>query len=185
MTDRGRMRLLWIAATLAVAALVHLGSIYLLPHIVMSRALARMGEANMMHVGKRPDATARAIVRPSPDLLYSVCPFDLSKGALRFVARVPHTTYWSVSAFDSDTNNFFVRNDRQIVGNSYEILLLRRGMPWPRMDDATERAIVFAPSDRGLILIRVLVDDEKNLAAVDAIRRHAGCETVAPARGIR
>lgn len=185
MSDNGRTRLLWITATLLVAVLVHIATIYILPRAIMARALEKLGTPNTMHVGKRPDASARMIVRPSPDLLYSSCPYDLSKGPLRVTARVPHTTYWSISAFDSATNNFFVRNDQQIAGNSIEVLLVRPGMPWPRLDDAVERVVLFAPSDRGLILIRVLIDNETHLAALDAFRRHANCATVASSPGLR
>lgn len=185
MSDTVRARLLWITATLVVAVLVHIATIYALPRAIMARALDKLGTPNTMHVGRRPDASARMIVRPSPDLLYSTCPYDLSKGPLRVTARVPHTTYWSISAFDSATNNFFVRNDLQIAGNSIEVLLVRPGKPWPRLDDAVERIVLFAPSDRGLILIRMLIDNEAHLAALDAFRRHASCETVASSQGLR
>ena len=188
MSQHARERFLWVAAIVVVAALVHMGSLYMVPRIVMAQALAAMGAPNTMHYPKRSDAAARAIVMPSPDLLYSTCPFDLSKGPLRVNARVPHSTYWSVSAFDVATNNFFVRNDRQIAGNSIEILLVRPGMAWPALDDAVERIILFAPADKGLILFRLLIDDDKHLSALDAIRRHSNCATVHPvatAHGLR
>lgn len=172
----------WIAATLVFAVLVHVGSVYMTPRLIMARALSRMGEPNEMHFPKRPDSTARAVVRPSPDLLYSVCPYDLSKGPLRVTARVPHSTYWSISAFDSATNNFFAQNDRQIASDSVEVLLTVAGQPLPRVDDALERVTLFAPSKRGLILIRMLIDDDKHLPALEAIRHQARCETVAAAR---
>ncbi len=170
---------LWIPATLAVAALVHMAALYALPRRIMARALARMGAQNTMHFAKRPDETSRVVVRPSPDLLYSACPFDLSKGPLKITAHVPHSTYWSVSGFDAATNNFFVRNDQQIPGDSIEIITLRPGMPIPTLDAAPERVILFAPTNKGLFLIRILINDEKDLPALDALRRQATCGTVA------
>jgi uncharacterized membrane protein len=175
----------WIAATIVVAVLVHVGSVYAVPRVIMATALARLGEPNTMHFGRRPDATARAVVRPSPDLLYSTCSFDLSKGPLRVTAHVPHTTYWSVSAFDSATNNFFVKNDQEIAGDSLEVLLTYRGQALPRSDNALERITLFAPSEKGLILIRMLIDDDKHLPALQAIQRQAHCETVAATAGLR
>lgn len=168
----------WIAATLVVAAFVHVATLYALPRLVMARALARIGAPNAMHFGKRPDDSSRRVVRPSPDLLYSACPFDLSKGALRIRARVPHSTVWSVSAFDAATNNFFVRDDRQIAGASIEIITLLPGMTSPPGDSAPERIVLYAPTEKGLFLLRLLIDDDKHLAALDALRREASCETV-------
>ncbi len=169
----------WLAATLAVAALVHVATLYALPRRIMAGAMARMGAPNTMRFAKRPDETSRAVVRPSPDILYSACPFDLSKGPLKLTARVPHSTYWSVSGFDAATNNFFVRNDLQVAGDSIEILALRKGMPLPPLDTATEQVILFAPTTKGLFLIRTVINDEKDLAALDAVRHQASCETVA------
>lgn len=168
----------WIAVMLGVAVLVHIGAIYALPRIITARAMMRMGSPNAMHFGRRPSETSRAVVRPSPDILYSTCPFDLSKGPLRITARVPHSTYWSVSAFDARTNNFFVRNDQQIAGDKIEIIALRPGMTAPPADTASERVIVFAPTDKGLFLFRLLIDDEEHVAALDAIRHQASCETL-------
>lgn len=189
----------WILATLIVAGVVHLASIYALPHFVMMRALTRLGTPNVMHFGRRPDANARVIVRPSPDLLYATCPYDLSKGPLRVTASVPQATYWSVSAFDSVTDNFFVRNDQTsgevpqsanlpaspLAGKTIEILVLRHGQTLPQPGNVFESVILFSPSDRGLILFRTVIDDDRHVPALEAVLRQAHCETVASAKGLR
>lgn len=169
---------LWVAATLVVAALVHTATLWALPRVLMARAVARMGASNVMHYSERPNASSRTVVRPNPDMLYSACPFDLSKGPVKLTARVPHSTYWSVSAYDAATNNFFVRDDRQIAGDSIEIVALRRGMKLPPLGGATERAILIAPTERGLFLVRVLIDDNSHLGELQAIQHQATCGTV-------
>jgi len=185
MSDRAREWAFWAAVTILVAAVVHFGTLYAVPRIVMMRALTKLGRPNVMHFGKRPDATTRMIVRPSPDLLYATCPYDLSKGALRVIAPVTHANYWSVSAFDAATNNYFVRNDQKIAGDAIEILMLQHGQPWPPFDNALERIILFSPSTRGLILIRAVVDDDKHVAALQTMLHRTRCETVASANGVR
>jgi uncharacterized membrane protein len=185
MSERVREWIFWIALTVLVAMLVHLGSVYLVPRIVMDRALARLGAPNTMRVGHRPDSSSRAVVRPSPDILYASCPFDLSEGPLRITAPVSHSTYWSVSAFDSATNNFFVKNDRQITGDQLEIVMLRHGQRFPPLDNALELIVLFAPTDRGLILIRTVIDDDKHVPALSKLLHEARCETVASAKKTR
>jgi uncharacterized membrane protein len=185
MSARAQEWVFWIAAAILVAMIVHLGAIYLLPRGVMMRALDRMGTPNEMHYGKRPDASARMIVRPSPDILYASCPYDLSKGPLRVTAPVVHSTYWSVSAFDAATNNFFVQNDQQTTGNTIEILVIQHGQPWPPLGNAVERVILFSPSEKGLILIRAVIDDDRHLPALEAALHQARCGTVASAKKLR
>lgn len=169
---------LWVAAIMMLAALVHAGTVWALPRVLMARALARMGASNVMHYSGRPNASSRTVVRPNPDMLYAACPFDLSKGPVKLTARVPHSTYWSVSAYDAATNNFFVHDDRQIAGASIEVVALRRGMKLPPLGEATEQAILISPTERGLFLVRVLVDDDAHLAALQAIQHQATCGTV-------
>ena len=178
MNPRARDLGSWLAATLAIALLVHFGTLYALPRLVMRRALRTMGEPNAMHFGTPPTAASRVVVRPSPDILYASCPFDLSSGPLRVTASVPHSTYWSVSAFDAATNNFFVRNDRQVTGDALELLLVQRGQTLSLSDHALERVIVFAPSKRGLLLFRTVIDDSRQLSALEALQRQDRCETV-------
>ena len=167
----------WIAATLIVAVAVHIASVWYLPHAIMHIALNRMGAANTIHHQKRPDEHSRGVVRPSPDLLYSACRFDLSKGALEVKADVPPNTYWSVSAFDADTNNFFTLNDRQIGGQPLELIILPLDKGEEPMHIAG-RLVIRAPTTHGLVLFRTLVNSEKDFAKIDAERRQATCGTV-------
>jgi uncharacterized membrane protein len=174
----------WIVLTLVIAFAVHVASVRYLPNAIMHIAMNKMGTANQMHHAKRPDETSRGVVRPSPDLLYSACPFDLSKGTLEVQAPVPPNTYWSVSAFDSETNNFFALNDKQIGGQPLELLLLPpHGGQEPAMHIAGQ-LVVRAPTQHGLVLFRTLINDEKNFAKIDAVRRQATCAlSGAPRKG--
>jgi uncharacterized membrane protein len=163
----------WILATLVVAAVTHYVTLKAVPGRIMESALSRMGAPNAIHHGVRVTAASRGVVRPSPDLLYSTCPFDLSKGALHITASMPTDTYWSVSMFDDDTNNFFVKNDRQVKGGHLDIVL----MPDAPLDKPLPKGamVVHAPSLRGLVLFRTLINDDHRFAAIDKARRSARC----------
>jgi uncharacterized membrane protein len=169
----------WTTLTLAIAAVVHIASIHFLPHMVMNRAMAQMGAVNTIHHGARATAEIHGVVRPSPDLLYSVCPFDLSKAPLRVTAPVPPGTYWSVSMFDDKTNNFFVLNDRQAKDGKVDLLVYGPGQMFVSSYLPPEHPppwkYVSSPSARGLVLFRTLVDNEKDITALEAARRKAKC----------
>ena len=174
----GRMRwaAFWIVATLAIAVVVHYFTLAGAPGFIMNRVMMKMGAVNQIHHMGRVTAASRSVVRPSPDLLYSVCPFDLSQGALHVTAKVPVGTYWSVSAFDANTNNFFVKNDRQVKG-AIDLLVTLPVLDVKKPHGASE---VISPSAKGLVLFRTLVGDEKDFAAIDAVRRTARCDLVRP-----
>ena len=170
----------WIVATLIVAVIVHLTSVMLLPHVIMSRvmgAVAGHGVNTMLHT-PRPTAASRGVVRPSPDLLYSTCAFDLDKtaGVVVVTAHDMPKTYWSISIFDANTNNIFVLDDRQAKGKRIAIQIVTA--PWmPPLPGI----VVHVPGPRGLVLVRTLIDSEAHLAAIDKARRNVACEGVGPA----
>lgn len=173
----------WILATLAVAALVHGASVLVVPQLIMMRVMGNISKVagiNAMTHGKRPTSAARAIVRPSPDLLYSTCVFDLdvAGGALRVHASGMPDTYWSVSLFDAETNNFYVLNDRHAKDGAVDFLVIAPGA----YIDGTKLPVVVAPTTRGLVLFRTLINDEMRFAQIDAARRHAACEPFAPGK---
>ncbi|HEX3810002.1 MAG TPA: DUF1254 domain-containing protein [Rhizomicrobium sp.] len=162
----------WVAIAVAVAAIVHLATLYAVPGFVMSRAFAIMGAPNAMHHGKRVDEHSHAVVRPSPDLLYSACPFDLSAGPLRVRSPVVPHTYWSVSGFDDATNNFFAMNDNGVQG-VVDFLIVQQGTK-PNTEGFKT---IISPTRKGIILFRTLINGEKNFALFDALRRQATCAT--------
>jgi uncharacterized membrane protein len=166
----------WIAGTLLIAIGVHVASLIALPRLIMMRtmnAITRLVAANTMVYPPQPTARSRGVVRPSPDLLYSICIYDLAaaNGALRVSTHDMPDTYWSVSAFDADSNNFYALNDRQAGNGAADFLLVPRGTSPPN----NRLPVVTAPSSRGIVLFRTLIDRESRLAEVDAGRRHADC----------
>jgi uncharacterized membrane protein len=164
----------WIVATFVVAFTVHVLSVWMLPRAVMHIALSRMSVVNTIRHQPRVTDKSRGVVRPSPDLLYSACPFNLSRGALEVKAPIPPDTYWSASAFDSNTNNFFAINDHTIGGQPLELIILPPGQKGEPPHIAGQ-LVIHAPTTHGLVLFRTLINDEKNFARIDAVRRQAYC----------
>ncbi len=173
----------FIVAAIAIAVLVHVGSVLAIPRLVMWRAtgaMARNTGFNTMSHAVRATWQSRTIVRPSPDLLYSSCPYDLSAAgaALHVHATGMPDTYWSVSVFDANTDNIYVLNDRQAKNGNVDFVLVG---PNTGILNGGPRQ-VWSPTTRGVVLFRTLVDDETRFAEIDAGRKHAACEPYIPQR---
>lgn len=175
-----RQALPWALAALAGAVVVHVVTVWAVPRAIMAATMfgmARRAGSNVAIFAPRADETSRAVVRPSPDLLYSICAFDLSDGPVRITADVPRDTYWSVSMFAANTDNFFVLNDRQAASGHVDLVLAAVGTT---VDVPPGALRVDAPSTRGLVLSRTLVADEARLEEFDASRRRFTCGASAP-----
>ncbi|WP_300530697.1 DUF1254 domain-containing protein [Maricaulis sp.] len=153
-----------------------------LPGFIMSKAMERFeslgGIANEEGHAPPIDETARSVVRPSPDILYSGCLFDVSNGPMTVTAPAPSDGgYASVSFFDSRTNNFAVINDRAVEGGSVRIIL-RANPGFDSHDDSTgydADTVIMAPTDTGLILYRRIWADPGAFEETDTDRRRFDC----------
>lgn len=129
------------------------------PGFIMSRATERLtaGGAAINSAAHAPPVseTSRQVVRPSPDILYSICPFDVFDAPLRIDVRWPESgDYASVSFYDAASNNFAVISDRDVDTNITTVNLAHR-----YETDASAEAdqSVLAPTKTGIILYRRIV----------------------------
>lgn len=168
-----------ILSTLAVAAATHVGFMLLYPGLVMDKAierLSRQGTAtNQWLHSPRMTEDVRVIVRPSPDLAYSSCVYDLSKGPVR-LSVAPWGDYLSLSLFDDNTDNFYTLNDRQMPADGAAVILHHKGQAVPDTLRRSAFATVESPSERGIALIRRLAPTAERFAAADAARGQEVCE---------
>lgn len=142
-----------------------------------SRILAR-DAWNVALAAPPTTAESRTIVRPSPDLLYVACVYDLASGPV--LVQAPHSpTYLSLSAFADNTDNFFAMNDRGPEGaGGLALLLLPPGTPDPQPDVAPGARRVTSPSRRGIVLARLRIDRPGQLAELLALQAQVGCTPV-------
>ena len=143
------------------------------PGALMRLAVGRVAKiGGMNRFSHAPLATAgsRAIVRPSPDLAYSSCPFDLTGGPLLIDAVPVPAPYWSLSIFDSHTNVALVRNGDKARYQPFHIAVLALGQTAPKGYEP-----VRIDGMRGIALIRILIDVRARFPAIDAERRATIC----------
>lgn len=171
-------RRLKLAILFAVSAVVgHLALVLFVPHFLMGVAMDRVGQGgklvNQFQFGPRTTQNSRNIVRPSPDLAYSTCVYDLKDGPLLIeAAPSPSQGYVSLSVFAANTDNIAVFDSAQ-QPQGIRFVLAREGQPVP---DGVQ--VVRSPSDKGMVLDRRLAPTAELFAAVDQARRLDKCEPV-------
>ncbi len=161
---------------LLVAAVVHGAAVLAAPSVIMGKAIARVaqGASGVNRFNHQPPVTpqSRAIVRPSPDLAYLSCAYDLTNGPVR-IRIAPWDDYVSLSLFAANTDNFYTINDRVMGDALYEVTLIRKGKPIP--EGAVN--VVESPSVKGIALERRLAPSAERFALADEARKQSVCET--------
>jgi uncharacterized membrane protein len=157
-----------VAAWYAMLAVVTFG--------LMEGAVQRISAGqglNAMRHGNLANPKNQPIVRPSPDLAYSSCPFDLRAGPL-LIDYVPIPgRYSSLSVFDARTDVVFVRNDVRASGKPVRVAIARKGQSVPAGIET-----VRVKYDRGIALVRLLLADPAEIVALDAVRKQSSCRTL-------
>lgn len=162
-----------------VALAAHVGTILVAPHALMTLAMRKLsqgdGKVNTFQFARRTTAQSRAIVRPSPDLAYASCVYDLAQGPLLVsAAPTPGGGYASISVFAANTDNIGVF-DTIAHPQGIRFVLARAGEPLP--DKATRLAlpVVLSPSRKGAILDRRLTPTTEAFALAEKARRADSC----------
>ena len=160
---------------LIVAVAAACAAIAAIPYGLMNVAIDRLGQGgiNRMAYGNLANPDRQPVVRPSPDLAYSSCPYDLSAGPLAIDVTPVPGRYSSLSIFDAATDVIFVRNDVEAGGKPFRIIVARPGQAVPKGAE-----IVRTNHDHGIALVRILLKDPTEIGALDAIRRQSSCGTV-------
>jgi uncharacterized membrane protein len=165
--------LLPILVGLITAGAAWHGTLVATPYALMSAALDKIatGQVNTFVFTQLSTADNQPIVRPSPDLSYSTCVFDLANGPVLLDIEPVPDHYWSISIFDARTDVAAVRSDRDTGGKSARLALIRKGMAVPKGYEP-----VALRYDKGLALIRILMTDAADFPTIDAIRRKSTCK---------
>jgi uncharacterized membrane protein len=156
---------LWTGLTLALGTAVHLGIVLAIPWIV-GRRLQSMAAPNTILHPPKISADYNPVRRSGTDLIYSVCAYDLSQGSLHISAPA-WGTYSSVSCYALNSDNFYVKNDRQ-VENAFDFVLVGPRTPEPEVPGSE---IVRSPTTTGGIVFRYFVGDGTHDEQIERLRR--------------
>ena len=173
--------------TVPVAAFIgHIAVLNLVPTVIMSKAMTAMEARGVATHGftlsPRLTPQTQTVVRPSPDLAYSICLFDLSKGGVLHVAAAPYDKYASISFFDAKTNNFeTLRVGKGEAGAGRTAYLYPPKTPESDIMIYENMAFgVSAPTSRGIILIRRLAPAQSDYEEVAKVSAQDRCELKGP-----
>ena len=164
-----------LASGLIVAVAAAYVAIWAIPYALVNVAIERLGQGgvNSMSYGNLATPERQPVVRPSPDLAYSSCPYNTSEGPLAIDVTPVPDRYTSLSIFDAATDVIFVRNDVEARGKPFRIIVAREGQAVPKGAE-----VVRTNQDHGIALIRILLKDPTEIGALDAVRRQSSCGTV-------
>ncbi|HNV61006.1 MAG TPA: DUF1254 domain-containing protein [Rhodoferax sp.] len=181
-TDQHRLWFYRVLTLATTVVLVHIAAVWAVPRVIMQILMhgpiaQSMSMQNQAAFPPPVTAQSRTVVMPSPDLLYSVCVFDVTAGPVRITAQPNLKSYWSIALYAANSDNFFVINDQKSGDKPVDIWLVSpSGSPVER-PIPTGAQVVVAPSKTGFLLMRVLTGNyESEKAVIEPARRTLVCK---------
>lgn len=177
-----------LAMAAAVAGIVHITTVLLMPAYAQRDAWAVVAQAAPLHDVRllaRPWAPPRGDVpnqlQDDPAFATAACRFDLADGpvALEGDGDVP---FWSASVFDRSGRNVFSINDRTAIGRRLDVLVLDPAQE-AQLKEASvtgfESAIkVVTPVAQGFVVLRAAAPERTQAARAVEFLDGATCERV-------
>ena len=146
---------------LVLGTIVHLAFIIYFPTYMMwkfDRDIASTSVNKIIHSDK-VDSNSRTVIRPSPDLLYSVCAYDATYSPVVITSKVLDS-YWAMSFYASNSDNYAIINDLDIADDDVKVYLFG---PNSKPTKITDGYAIFSPSNKGAMLIRRFLGNESTL----------------------
>lgn len=167
-------RVFWIIFTVLVATAAHLTYVLFVPaNQLQSRINEVENETGVNQLALASPGSAAAVVVQFPDeLVYAVCPFDLSGGPLQIKTRVPDE-YWSLEVYNDRGGTIYTINDQQVPKKQFTLELYD--------DDPDPQAIVStAQTSSTSNSITILTGSTKGIVVI----RSAGATQLERARSV-
>ncbi|MBU1172710.1 MAG: DUF1254 domain-containing protein [Proteobacteria bacterium] len=165
--------------TVSLAFFLHILIVYYLPNVIMLIAFHQMTykyktQTNAFFHTGTPSPELRNVPKPDPNLLYSLCTYDVSKHPVRFTAPVPDCS-WSISFYARNSTNFYATNDQTIGSNDFSLTLVGKKY---KKRVKTDINTMIAPSDKGMVIIRISIMGHKHPEDLVQLQKHALCTPV-------
>lgn len=156
---------MWTVCTLILAAVFHVAGLWLLPRLITQIAVNRIltGRSlvfNEMNYGDIRSAGKDTVPMENADSKTTFAVFDVTDKPVRIKCVVPPTdNYWSVSLYAWNTDNFYVVNDRTAKEKAFDLVLVK---PGSKYQSVGKEEILTVPTNKGVMLIRMLVNDRND-----------------------
>ena len=117
------------------------------------------------------NSDTRGLKRPSSDIMYSICTYDVKYKPLIITSSIPDS-YWSISFYSDNTDNFVTLNDHDIENNYLKIYLAGVNSEPKKVSNGT---VVVSPTDTGYALVRMFVGNGEDLQNLKDIQATLNC----------
>ncbi len=137
---------------------------------IESRIAAGAGGWNTCFHNREYGPRMNSARRANPDSIISSMAYDLSEGPVRISGEI-WPRYWSISFYQQNSDNFFVKNDLELGEARFEFILALAEHDTSELVGTP----VISPTDRGIMLIRRFAANADDMPGIRANQDAMSC----------
>ena len=168
--------ILWGAATLILALIIHFCAVLAIPHVSENDAWKRLynfTEVNEMLVVDTVEEANRLWAFHAPDMSFALCRYDVTKGPVQVDFELLRG-YWSVVIYDPEGRNFYAADGFDFLRQETSLLLL--GPDHIKGDN--DALPINVPTEEGLLVLRAPFDNPVLKNTVNAMLKRSKCDQI-------
>ena len=168
--------ILWGAATLILALIIHFCAVLAIPHVSENDAWKRLynlTKVNEMLVVDTIEEANRLWAFHAPDMSFALCRYDVTTGPVRVDFELLRG-YWSVARYDPDGKNFYAADGFDFLRQETSLLLL--GPDHIKGDN--DALPINVPTEEGLLVLRAPFDNPVLKDTVNAMLKRSKCDQI-------
>ncbi|MGI9374055.1 MAG: DUF1254 domain-containing protein [Hyphomicrobiales bacterium] len=157
--------LFWVFVTLLLAVAVHISTVFMVPRLEGGARVTKAmsgGDLNRLTVLTSEKDAQSILGIANPDLVYAVCPFDITQRPIFISAQVPGR-YWSMSVYGEDGSTLYTLNDKQAGVQSFTAELRLNGqnsiVPTQAVQGNSESLVIQSAFERGVVVFRAFAGE--------------------------
>lgn len=180
----------WVAATLLVAGIVHIGSVLLMPTVAprdaYARVVAAVGAAPVNKLVVLPPMApgTEALPFEDPAFAEAVCVYDLSQGMLRVATNADGEDYLALSFHARAGRVFHAITDRAAIKGKIDVVIgdarQMDALQGASEESPPQEVRITAPTKRGFVLVRAFAKRPSDQARARARIAGVTCERFDP-----
>ena len=176
----------WLVITFIFVLVGHLAYVLFFPVYKMEQKLATDFVAGLPPAFVILDDKQKRELFPAedPNLLIGVCPFDVSKGAIKIsISSFQH--YWSLSVYSAKGDSYYSINDRQSIDSKLKIFVREaindEADPEQKQKElVADKTVLDAPTLKGWAVLRFQIYNAKARDTIAEQMKSFSCERGEP-----
>lgn len=165
----------WTIFVLGLSAVFHFLVVLAIPNITVMSAASRITDAGGLNKALHSHTESAELWLDgrlaNPDILTSVCAFNLALGPVRISAQIPKAL-WSVSIYSDTRQLIYTIDEADVTNGTFDAIIAGTGQHFANEEDLRE---IHLARFTGIVVFRSIIDPGQDIKKQQTLNETSRC----------